>query len=334
MSATGHTRPITADDAELRRTVERLLTRAGGRPATIAKLTRTPSPFATLFPVEVLSLSLQGGGEVSLFVKHLGAEQADHPEKQRRDREVRIYEELLGARELPVAGYYGSAWNEGAERRDVFLEYIADWDLRYQKLEHWFTAARHLARLHAYFADRAEDLLARDFLLRLDADYLREWADRALGVVAGYAVELKESLSRVVREREYARVASVLAAWPVTLVHNDLSPKNVIADRARTPARIAFVDWEMAGVGCGVLDLVDLKHGLDPASDEEMCAAYCTELAGTGVLPTNRKELDALFAACELHKTVHRLAHSASWGLPIGTVARWTTDAERLLARV
>lgn len=332
MSTAGDTRPVTADDAELRRTVERLLTRAGGRPAKIATLTRTPSPFATLFPVEVLSLSLQGGGAMSLFVKHLGAEQADHPEKRRRDREVRIYEELLGAGELPVVGYYGCVWNEGARRRDVFLEHIPDWDLRYQDLEHWFTAARCLARLHAHFANRAEQLLRCDFLLRFDARYLHEWVHRALGVVAGYAAELEETLSRVAGE--YARVAGVLARQPVTLVHNDLSPKNVLADRAHTPARIGFVDWEMAGVGCGVLDIVDLKYGLDPASDEKMRAAYCTELAGTGLLPGDRRELDRLFAACELHKTVHRLAHSASWGLPIDTVARWTREAEQLLARV
>ncbi|HEX7942025.1 MAG TPA: aminoglycoside phosphotransferase family protein [Gemmatimonadaceae bacterium] len=332
MSTQRYTARVTTDDAELRLTVERLLARADGRPVKVATLTRTPSPFATLFPVEVLSLSMQGGGAMSLFVKHLGAEQADHPEKRRRDREVRIYEELLGEGELPVVRYYGCEWNEGAQRREVFLEHIADWDLRYQDLEHWFTAARCLARLHAHFADRAEQLLGCDFLLRFDAHYLHEWADRALGVVAGYAAELEDMLSRVAGE--YARVASVLARQPVTLVHNDLAPKNVLADRAHTPARIGFVDWEMAGVGCGVLDVVDLKYGLDPASDAKMCAAYCAALAGTGLLPGDRRELDRLFAACELHKTVHRLAHSASWRLPIDTVARWTREAEQLLARV
>ncbi|HEX6535686.1 MAG TPA: phosphotransferase [Gemmatimonadaceae bacterium] len=332
MSAAPNAARVATDDAALRRTVERLLARADGRPAEVRALTRTPSPFTTLFPVEVLSLSLRDGRELSLFVKHLGSRRVDHPEKRRRDRELLIYEELLGDDELPVARYYGSEWSEDGERRELFLEYIPDWDLRYHELEHWFTAARRLARLHAHFAARERHLLSRDYLLRLDAEYLREWAERALGVVAGYDAALAHRLSPVAGA--YARIAGAQARRPVTLVHNDLSPKNVLADRAYAPARIGIVDWEVAGVGCGVLDLVDLTYGLDPASDERMRDAYCAELAGTGLLPTDRGELDALFAACELQKTIHRLAHGASWGLPLDTVARWTREAEQLLTEV
>ena len=254
----------------------------------------------------MLSLTLAGGGEVSLFVKHLGPEEADNPDKQCRDREVRVYEELLAGADLPVARYYGSAWNEATGRREVFLEYVDDWSLKYQPLEHWFTAARRLAGLHAHFAARAGELLACDFLLRLDAGYLHAWAERALATVRDLYPELAAGLEPVVRG--YARVADVLGRQPLTLVHNDLSPKNVLADRSSSPARICFVDWELAGVGCGLLDLVHLKYGLGPEDDRRMCAAYRAELAGTGLLPADPREWDALLAACELHKTVYRLA--------------------------
>jgi len=132
----------------------------------------------------------------------------------------------------------------------------------------------------------------------------------------------------------YGRVAEVLARAPLTLVHNDLAPKNVLADRSASPARICFVDWEMAGVGCGLMDLVHLKHGLDPASDEKMCAAYAAELAGTGLLPTGPLEREALFAACEAHQTVYRLAYVRAWGVPQATAARWVSEARGLLARL
>jgi aminoglycoside phosphotransferase (APT) family kinase protein len=325
-------RTITPADLRLRHTVERLLGAAEGRPVRVTALRRAPSPFASLFPAEVLSVSLQGGGERSLFVKHLGPEQADHPDKQRRDREVRIYEELLGADGLPVVRYYGSAWDEASGRRQVFLEHVADWDLRYQGLEHWFTAARSLARLHAHFAGRAGQLSACDFLLRLDAHYLRRWAERAVDVVGGYATDLAAALAPVVAG--YGRVGEVLARQPATLVHNDLAPKNVLADRAHRPARICLIDWEMAGVGCGLLDLVDLKYGLDPASDRAMCASYRAALEGSRLLPDDPAEMDRLLAACELHKTAYRLAHSRSWRLPLDTVARWVGEAGQLLARV
>jgi aminoglycoside phosphotransferase (APT) family kinase protein len=291
-------------------------------------VTRAPSPFASLFPAEVLSVSLRDGGEVSLFVKHLGPEQADHPEKQCREREPRVYEELLRSEGLPVPQYYGSCRNEATGRREVFLEYVADWDLRYQGLEHWFTAARALARLHAHFAARAKELLSCGFLLRLDAGQLRSWAERAVAVLGEQSAALAADFAPVADG--YERVGEVLGRQPVTLVHNDLAPKNVLADRSRGPARICFVDWEMAGVGCGLTDLIDLKYGLGPADDRAMYRAYCDELAGTGLLPADPAERDRLFAACELHRTVYRLAFSRAWRVPPERVAQWVAEARDL----
>jgi aminoglycoside phosphotransferase (APT) family kinase protein len=328
----GEARADAPDDTRLRLTLERLWQEARGCRIKAAGLRRRASPFATLFPAEVVTLVLETGEEVSFFVKHLGPEQADHPEKQCRDREPRVYAELLGGEGLPVPRYYGSRWNEATKRREVFLEYIDDWDLRYQGLEHWFTAARRLARLHAHFASRAGRLFACDFLLRLDAGQLGRWAGPALEVVAGQSAGLAAELARVADA--YGRACHLLGEQPVTLVHNDVAPKNVLADRAHRPARICFVDWEMAGVGCGLLDLVDLKYGLDPVNDQKMRAAYCDELAGAGLLPATGPELDRLFAACELHRTVYRLAFSKAWRLPPERVARWVAEARDLADQV
>ena len=104
----GETLTVSVDETGLRLTVERLLQQSEGRPVRIATLTREPSPFASLFPAEVLSLTLQSGDKRSLFVKYLGSEQADHPDKQCRDREIRIYEELLDDPERRrLMGAYG-----------------------------------------------------------------------------------------------------------------------------------------------------------------------------------------------------------------------------------
>lgn len=311
-------------------TVEACLTRALGEPVRVRCMKRAPSPYATLFPAEIVSLELADGRQMSLFVKHLGAEQADHPDKQCRDREIRIYEALLRDEGLPVIRYYGSTWDDATKRHALFLEYVDDWNLKYQSIEHWLTAARRLAHLHAHFASQPERLRAGDFLLRFDAAYFHAWADRALACVAEQSASLAAGLEGVVSR--YDRVAQMLAGQPVTLVHSDLSPKNVIADRSCSPARICFVDWEMAGMGCGLLDLVHLKYGLDPVNDGQMCTAYCGELAGTGLLPASPDALKRLFAGCELHKTLYRLARSRTWQLPITRVAEWVADAERFLS--
>ena len=332
MTKTWKAQKIDIDEARLRITVEEVFQKALGHSVVVSTLNHEPSSFATLFPADILHVGLQSGEKVSLFLKHLGFEESDHPDKQCPDREVRIYEELLGENDLPVVKYYGSRWNEMTKRREVFLEYIDDWNLKYHELEHWFTAARRLAHFQAYFANQAEKLLACEFLLRFDAVYLHQWADRALSAVANQSLDLAAKLEYVVSN--YDRIVEVLTRQPLTLVHNDPSPKNVIADRSSSPARICFIDWEMAGVGCGLLDLVHLKYGLDPVNDQKMCEAYCAELDETDLLPSKPQDLDSLFAACELHKTVYRLAHCAIWELPIETVAQWVIEVEQFLSRV
>ncbi len=320
-------------DERFRARLEGALVRAMGRPVGVAAFDRAPSRFATLFPAEVLTIDLVGGERVSLFLKRLGEEeQSDHPEKRCREREVRVYEELLGDPALPVARFCGWEWNGTTRRFELFLEYVDDLTLNYQELEHWFTAARRLANFHAYFARRVEALSGCSFLLRLDEAHVYEWADRAVTAVASRSAELARKLRRIIDR--YDAAVQVLAAQPKTLVHNDLSPKNVIAARSTRPARICFVDWEMAGVGCGVLDIVHLKYGLDSENDRRMCAAYCGELAGTDLLPSGRADLRSVFAACELHRTLHRLAHVNYWRTPLETVDRWVADAHRLRAAV
>jgi hypothetical protein len=64
-----------------------------------------------------------------------------------------------------------------------------------------------------------------------------------------------------------------------------------------------------------------------------MCAAYCGELNGTGLLPDDPQERDALFAACELHQTLYRLAHLRPWKVPLARAAQWVDEARELFAR-
>ncbi len=314
-------------DLELRPLLEHISSNALGRRVQLTACEWRPSPFSTLFPAEILVLRLNGDETLSVFVKHLGSEQADHPEKQCRDREVRIYRDLLTDGGLPVPRCFGSRWNDETGRHEVFLEYLDDWNLKYHGLDHWFAAARRLADLHVHFAARAPDLAACDFLLRFDEQYLREWAERALTAVADVAPALTGRLRRVVVS--YGRVWEILSTQPLTLVHNDLAPKNVIADRSSDPARICFVDWEMAGLGCGMMDLVHLKYGLDPVNGEKMVAAYCAGLEGTSLLPASPREVERLVAACEIHKIVYRLAFSKTWRLGPERVEEWISETER-----
>jgi len=102
----------------------------------------------------------------------------------------------------------------------------------------------------------------------------------------------------------------------------------VLADRSHTPARICLIDWEMAGIGCGLLDLVHLKYGLDHQRGQELIDAYRRGLQTSKLLPQDEQELARVLAACELHKTFYRLAHSRNWNLPPATLSLWVGEAE------
>jgi len=322
----------TSDEAELCRWLERACSERLGRDIRIATMQRRPSPFVSRFPADEIAITTSTGERIGLFCKSLGDEESDHPEKQCRDREIRIYEELLdGENGLPTPRYFGTRGDPLTGRTQLFLEHLDDWDLQYQELTYWFLAARHLARLHAHFARQRARLLRCDFLLHLDGSYLANWARRAQAALAEWLPDLASQVEPVVTE--YERVTDPIVRQPLTLVHNDLSPKNVVACRKSDPPRIALVDWEMAGVGCGVLDLVHLKHGLGVEDDQTMCAEYFRELARQG-LAVSETDIAQLLAACDLHITMYRLAFGKTWGVAIPTMAQWARDVQRWYAQL
>jgi hypothetical protein len=290
---------------------------------------RVPCRFRTLYPAEVVSVKLNSGETRRFFVKQLGDEQADHPDKQRRDRELRVYGELLRERHLPVPRVYGWDRTPVSGRRELVLEYVDDLTLRHQDLVHWSVAARALGRLHRWFGERREQLGRCDFLLRIDAGYAWSWYDRAVVTVHALDPELGRRLEKSVAAAGW--VTDLLATTPATLVHNDLAPKNIIVDRSSRPARVHLLDWELAGIGCGALDIVHLCHGLERDEAEKVWSAYREELVGTDMLPRPASHQQRMLAACKLHKTLYRLAHAGGWSLPLETIEDWVAEVERLV---
>jgi Ser/Thr protein kinase RdoA (MazF antagonist) len=284
-----------------------------------------PNPYSTLVPSEVLELDLSSGDTVSVFAKRLDGAQQGHPDKQRPDREPMLYQGLLADLDLPVVRCLGIRDDPGGGARELYLEYLDGLDLRYQDLERWYLAAGRLAEFHRHFAERAAVLRACDYLLKLDERYFEAWAERAVAELARMYPDSAAELSRIVEYLEPA--PALLASQPITLVHNDLSPKNAMAMTGGDIPRIAFVDWELAGVGCGALDVVHLAYGLDPNARRRLFDAYWRALEGSPLALEDREQRAALLAACELHKTLYRLAHVEALGSDEATVRRWLQDA-------
>ena len=170
--------------------------------------------------------------------------------------------------------------------------------------EGWINAARWLAALHARFARNTPP---SDHLAAYDARYFRSWPDRACRLHP----EVTAFTSR------YERVVDILTTLPVTFVHGEFYPSNVMVDGKR----IAPVDWEMAGIGPGVLDLAALVTGWAQPQRDAIISAY------GNVSP------EALSAA-EVHLAMQWLGWAAGWVPPAEHARDWLAElglaAERL----
>jgi aminoglycoside/choline kinase family phosphotransferase len=83
-------------------------------------------------------------------------------------------------------------------------------------------------------------------------------------------------------------VKSRIAAPPITFLHGDFHPNNLLLDGKGDESRLAVVDWQMCSVGQGTRDLMYfITSALLPehreAHESELLELYHTELVSNGV---------------------------------------------------
>lgn len=164
-----------------------------------------------------------------------------------------------------------------------------------------------LAALHERFWGLAEDLAAYPWLARpLSLDYAIHVyaAAQALGRIVrdehppmlAHAPEVLAVLGQVISQAE--RVAQPLRAVPHTLLHGDYRAGNWLRD---ADGELIVVNWHMAGIGPGVLDLVSLvaggvwEHGALPAPAADLVGRYRAEVATRLGVQWPQAEWDALW---------------------------------------
>jgi aminoglycoside phosphotransferase len=213
-------------------------------------------------------------------------------------REIEAYRLLASAGlGVPICHAAGDDW--------VLLEKVPGVELwQLGNVDSWVEAARWLERLHALFAERPPE---SEHFLRYDAAYFRIWPDRAR--------RRHPELSSVLGD--YEHVVELLSGLPTTLIHGEFYASNVLV----SGSRIAPVDWEMAGVGPGVLDLAALSTGW---ADDERTAI----LGSYGHVP-----VDALDAA-RLHLGLQWLGWSPNWTPPPEHAHDWLNEVTQASKRL
>jgi hypothetical protein len=279
-------------------------------------LERKPYVYRTSFPLDEARVRLPSGEEKVLLVKELSRSQLDEATRRAKPefvhdprREITVYEDILAGRNLGTARCYGSIAAPGTGRYRLFLEKVDAVELwQLGEIEAWEGAARWAARLHTVVSPGSEMPL-----LRYDAAYFRPWLERAHSFHPGRTID---ALSPA-HERALAR----LAALPVCFVHGEFYASNILV----APGRVCPVDWEMAGIGPGVLDLAALTAAWEGGDSARLVRAYSDERGA----PVDDADLDA----ARLVLAVQWLGWAEGWEPPREHATNWLEEAAAAATR-
>lgn len=197
----------------------------------------------------------------------------------------------------------------------------AEWDLpTFQQ------ALALLARLHERFWDLADDLAAYPWLAR---PFTRDFevhvysAAQALGQVVrdewppqiAHSPQILGTIGQMIFQAE--QIAQPLRALPSTLLHGDFWAGNVVSDDS---GDMVVLDWQLAAIGPGVLDLVvmikttEWATGELPAPAEKLAGRYRREVARL----LGRRWSDAEWAALWDHALLWRfLQEMLTWTVSV-----------------
>src|SRR5919199_1044347 len=154
-----------AEADALRQCVERIVRdRCGGRSAIVG-IHRQRFERCSSYACDVVTVELATGDELQIFLKNFGVSyRPDAGLQQRRERELRVYQDFLTETDLGAATYYGSVWDESGGRCWLLLEFVDGMRLHGLGVDSWIAAAGWLGRMQRSFAQQTHRLDACESL--------------------------------------------------------------------------------------------------------------------------------------------------------------------------
>ena len=314
--------PAPADE-ELRSVVDEVARERFGR--EVIGVQRRASPYRTSYPLEILEVALDDGATVPMVFKHLAREALTEEALRAKPehlydplREIETYRLILAPAAMGTPELYAAA----GDRRWLLIEKVRGVEL-YQvgEPDTWAEVAGWAARMHARFRGSAEDLADAAHLVRYDASFYAGWLDRARSFAAGAAAPVLDAVAG-----RYDELVEEMVALPSTFIHGELYASNVLVDRTADGLRVCPVDWEVAAVGPGLVDLAAMTAGSWSEDDRAaIVAAYRQEDP-----PADAASFDRGLALCRLHLAVQWLGWSPDWTPPAEHAHDWLGEAAAL----
>ena len=317
------------DDRVIIKSLEGFLSQMSGRKVTIPTLHRTPGEQSTSFRSEIWYIDLNGGGELKIFLKDFGSSRLPKDGlEQRRERELRVYQDLIRKANLGTAEFYGSIWDESIGRYWLLLEFVEGNTLRDREFDDWVRAVGWLGGMQNYFAQHNHDLETSNFLVTHDSEFFWSKAELASRSVYQTSSSLADRLGLVLKR--YSRTVDVMTRQPRTLVHGSYRPQNILVAANEEGVRICPIDWELAGYGAPLYDFAFLADGFKPPEVDRLWDAYLQQFTDTPPPHQDKNEMTYLVDCIRLHKVIKSLSDSLSWKFPEETVAKLVGMVEEL----
>ena len=302
-------------------------------------LHRRPYSYATSFPLEELSVRV-GHERVPMILKDmtrarlLAAARDAKPDFLHEPRRATRTHRRILAESGVGAACYGVMEDPTSGRYWLALEKVPGVELwQVGDLEVWSEVARWLARFHARFAADLDGLRAANpFLLTYDEAGLLQWAERARRSLV--ASEDRRAVALLELLGSYDEVVQQLARLPVTFLHGEFVPSNVLVASGPEGARVFPVDWEMAALGPGVLDLAALCGGWGPSQRETFSSDYHRTASAAGAPVGAWADFRLDVERARLHLALQWIGWADGWRPPAEHARDWlaeATDAARTL---
>ena len=320
---------------EPRVNAEELATVLEGMLGKIVGMEIRPYAYRSSFTLEEIDVRLADGTCLEILFKDLSRHALLDEARQVKPsflydplREIDCYRSVLSSCPMGAAAFYGAVADQPAGRYWLFLEKVKGLEL-YQvgEIGLWQEAARWLAQFHQRFArtEERDRLMQTRRWLIYDEKYYRYWLERAAALAGNDGA--RQKIDRLTSC--YESVIQRLISLPVTFIHGEFYPSNVLVSEAAGNVRVCPVDWEMAAIGPGLMDLAALTAGNWPDQDRNTIAlAYYRGLPAAH-RPTEREFLSDL-DTCRLHLSLQWLGWSANWQPPAEHAKDWLGEAIRL----
>jgi hypothetical protein len=336
----------------LRSAVERAMARELGRRQRIRTIERRPSEYSSSFAIEELDVCTAGGERLELMFKDLSWSSLLEDARRARPaflydprREIRTYQQILARAALGTAKLYGAVVDRQEGRYFLFLERV-----RLPKLCHvgefgvWRRVVRWAARMHARFAGRTSPFERITPLLNYDARHYQLWINRAQSFYHNASDRAAEPGRRAVDwlAARYDKIVRELSSLPRTLIHGEFYASNILADDRPTSGngdgalRVCPVDWEMAAIGPGLIDLAAVVAGSwAEAKRLALALTYFHCLRDEGGAPElGEAEFLRLLDCCRLHLAVQYVGWATEWLPPADQRQDWLAEAIALAKKL